>query len=94
MKAVHTEAKRKIDLYTDEGEHVGEIEYMKGGNDDLYAVRTEVFKGQENKGYGSALVDELAAFARERGMKITPICPFVKATFARHPEKYGDVMKL
>lgn len=93
MKTTHDMEKKRIDLYTDDGAHVGEIEYMRGGNNELFATHTEVFKDNEGKGYGSQLVDALAAYAAKTGAIIEPVCPFVKALFQRKPEKYANVIK-
>lgn len=39
-----------------------------------------------------ALVDRIIADAREDGFKIIPLCPYLKAQYARHPE-WADVMQ-
>lgn len=40
------------------------------------------------KGTGAAfaLVEYLVADARERGFKVIPICPYVRAQYRKHPE--------
>ena len=43
-------------------------------------------------GVASALVDRLISDARIEGFKIFPLCPYVKAQYARHPE-WADVMQ-
>lgn len=43
-------------------------------------------------GVARALVDRLIADARSEGLKIIPLCPFVKAQYGRHPE-WSDVMQ-
>lgn len=42
-------------------------------------------------GAASALVDYLIADARRSGFRIIPICPYVRARYAKHPE-WQDVM--
>jgi predicted GNAT family acetyltransferase len=49
----------------------------------------EALKG---RGVGQALVEALVADARAQGFTIVPLCPFVRAQYARHPE-WSDVMK-
>ena len=93
MKTTHDREKERIDLYTDDGVRVGEIEYKLGGNNELFATHTEVFQGNEGKGYGSQLVDALAAYAEETNATIRPVCPFVTALFQRKPDKYAKVIK-
>lgn len=48
----------------------------------------DAFRGT---GAGRALVERLIADARAEGVKIVPLCPFVKAQFARHPD-WADVL--
>ena len=43
------------------------------------------------KGVGRALVERGVLDARERGVKIVPLCPFAKAQIARTPE-WRDVL--
>jgi predicted GNAT family acetyltransferase len=52
---------------------------------------TEVPPAFEGKGVGRALVKAAMAFARERGEKVIPVCPFVAAYIARRPE-YHDLV--
>lgn len=42
-------------------------------------------------GVGKALVERAVLDARERGVKIVPLCPFAKAQIQRHPE-WQDVV--
>src|SRR5215471_9516621 len=49
-------------------------------------THTETPSAHEGQGIGSALIRFALAFARERGLKVVPICPFVTAYIRRHPE--------
>jgi predicted GNAT family acetyltransferase len=40
----------------------------------------------EGRGIGSRLVRDELDDARRRGLKVTPICPFVRAYIRRHPD--------
>jgi len=51
---------------------------------------TEVPKELEGRGIGSRLVRGVLAQARARGLKVRPLCPFVRAYMDRHPE-YADL---
>lgn len=57
----------------------------------IIADHTGVPEALGGKGVGKALVLELIADARANAIKIVPLCPFVKAQYARHPE-WSDVM--
>ena len=44
----------------------------------------------EGRGVGSALVRGALDDVRRRGLKVTPLCPFVRSFLDRHPE-YADL---
>ena len=48
---------------------------------------TEVPAELEGRGIGSALVRFALAAARERGLKVIPVCPFFAAWLTKHPEE-------
>jgi predicted GNAT family acetyltransferase len=45
----------------------------------------------EGRGIGSKLVRDELDDVRRRGLKVTPLCPFVRAYIRRHPE-YQDLV--
>lgn len=50
-------------------------------------THTEVPPDREGEGLGTRLIEAAVASARERGLKVIPICPFFAAWFERHPEE-------
>ncbi|MEL6689894.1 MAG: GNAT family N-acetyltransferase [Pseudomonadota bacterium] len=54
---------------------------------------TGVPDAMRGTGAGKVLVEHLVADAREKGFKIVPLCPFVNAQRAKHPE-WADVFKV
>jgi uncharacterized protein len=50
-------------------------------------THTEVPPAHEGQGLGTALIRHALRSARERRLKVIPICPFFAAYFARHPEE-------
>ena len=50
-------------------------------------THTEVPPEHEGKGIGSALIRAGLASARERGLKVIPICPFFAAYLRKHAEE-------
>ena len=50
-------------------------------------THTEVPSAHEGKGVGSALVRFALASARERGLKVIPICSFFATYIKQHPEE-------
>lgn len=93
MDTRHNEEKHRFELYDDDGARMGEIEYKKGGNNEVYATHTEVFPQYEGRGLAMVLLDTLAAWAKENGKTIVPVCPYVTYAFKKHPEKYAPVIK-
>ena len=49
-------------------------------------THTEVLEGHEGKGNGTMLIRFALDAARERGLKVIPICPFFAAYMQKHPE--------
>jgi hypothetical protein len=50
-------------------------------------IHTEVPAGHEGQGIGSALVRFALKTARERRLKVVPICPFFAAFMRKHAEE-------
>jgi uncharacterized protein len=50
-------------------------------------THTEVPPGHQGQGIGTALIHAGLTYARERGLKVTPICPFFAAYLRAHPEE-------
>ena len=48
-------------------------------------THTEVPTEHEGKGIGTTLIRHALASARERGLKVIPICPFFAAYIKKHP---------
>jgi len=63
--------------------------YKRDGNV-VTILHTEVPAALNGRGIGSALVRGELALARAQGWKVVPVCPFVKAYMAKHPE-YADL---
>lgn len=72
------------------GDDIAYAEYRILENGILFP-HTEVPPAFEGKGVGGLLVRTALAFARERGAKVMPVCPFFAAYIAKHPE-YHDLV--
>jgi predicted GNAT family acetyltransferase/glutaredoxin len=53
---------------------------------ELVLTHTQVDPSCEGRGFGSTLVAAALDDARERGLTVRPLCPFVAAYIRRHPE--------
>jgi len=58
----------------------------------LVFTHTEIDDAFEGRGLGSTLVRAALDTARRRGVAVRPDCPFVRASIARHPDEYLDLV--
>jgi uncharacterized protein len=63
----------------------GFVDYQLRGEEIMF-IHTEVDEAYEGKGLGSVLVKHALESARERGLAVLPLCPFVRSWIARHPD--------
>jgi predicted GNAT family acetyltransferase len=68
------------------GTEMGEMTYVWRGEERIVIDHTGVEPEFEGRGIGKQLFNKAVAFAREKQIKIVPICPFVVALFERMPE--------
>ena len=80
----HHPGERRYELLL-EGEHAGELIYRERGGKVVAFLHTEVEPSLERRGLGSKLVAGALDDARERGLRVVPLCPFVEAYVHRHP---------
>jgi predicted GNAT family acetyltransferase len=72
-----------------EGRRVAELTYSISGERAVVG-HTWVDPTLRGAGFAPALVDAAARWAREQGVKIVPVCSYVRAVFQRSA-KYADV---
>ena len=65
--------------------------FVFAGEDKIIIDHTEVNPRNEGKGFGKKMVTKAVEFAREKGIKIIPLCPFAKSVFDKTPE-FRDVL--
>ena len=74
-----------------EGKQEAMMTFVYAGEDRIIIDHTEVNPGNEGKGFGKKMVLKAVEFAREKGIKIVPLCPFAKSVFDKTPE-FTDVL--
>ena len=84
----NNEARSRFELPIEGG--VAVAQYKLDG-DVLHMTHTIVPQAAEGQGIGSRLVKGVLDEARSRGLKVDPICPFVRDYIDRHPE-YKDLL--
>lgn len=74
-----------------DGKQEGKMTFVFAGNDKIIIDHTEVNPGNNGKGYGKKMVAKAVEYAREKNIKIIPLCPFAKKVFDKTPE-FNDVL--
>jgi len=70
---------------------LAEMTYVWAGTGRIIIDHTDVSEELKGKGAGKQLVAKAVDFAREKGIKILPLCPFAKSVFDK-VEEFRDVL--
>ena len=87
MEIKHTEGNPKgyFAAY-EEDKMAGKLTYTNAGKTLMILDHTEVDSAFKGKNVGKQLVMSAVKFAREKKIKIIPLCPFAKSVFDRTAE--------
>lgn len=92
MQVNHKEFEEKGFFYIEEeGKVLAKMTYVWAGTDRIIIDHTEVDDVLRGKGAGKMMVSKAVDFAREKGIKIVPLCPFARSVFNKVKE-FQDVM--
>ncbi|MEL6277635.1 MAG: GNAT family N-acetyltransferase [Pseudomonadota bacterium] len=69
-----------------------ELTFSRAGETMIIVDHTGVPDSLRGQGVGAALAAKVVADARDKGLRIMPLCPFFKAQAQRHPE-WSDVVQ-
>lgn len=87
MESKMEETETKGVLYAEEnGERIGEMTFSKAGTSKIIIDHTDVNDNWKGFGVGEFLVTEVVKMAREKGIKIIPLCVFARSVFEKHAE--------
>jgi uncharacterized protein len=73
------------------GEKLAAFSEYELTSDTIIFVHTEVEPEYEGQGVGGSLARFALDDARRRGLRVRPLCPFIKAWIERHPD-YADLV--
>jgi uncharacterized protein len=82
--------KSRYEALVESGVVAGFAAYEKHGGS-LVFTHTEVDDAFEGQGIGSSLARGALDDARDSGLPVRPLCPFIKEYIERHPE-YEDLV--
>lgn len=74
-----------------EGVFLAQMTYVWAGKDRIIIDHTEVNEALKGMGAGKQMVSKAVDFAREKGIKIIPLCPFARSVFDKVKE-FSDVL--
>jgi predicted GNAT family acetyltransferase len=74
-----------------DGNIVAEMTYVWAGPHKIIIDHTLVDKSLQGQKVGNQLLHQVVLLAREKQIKILPLCPFASAVFSKTPE-YEDVL--
>ena len=84
---------KKGSFYVEEnGKRLAEIVYNWAGEKVFIVEHTEVDPSLEGKGIGGQLVHRVVEFAREKQLRLIPLCTFTKSVIDKTPD-YQDVLR-
>lgn len=64
----------------------GKVTFVWAGEDKIILDHTEVESEFSGQGVGKKMVMTAVEFAREKNLKIIPLCPYAKSVFDKDPE--------
>ncbi|QXT41383.1 N-acetyltransferase [Gymnodinialimonas ceratoperidinii] len=88
-----TDTKGRYVATTPEAEGEAELTLSKVTPKLIIADHTFVPDSMRGMGVARLLADRLIADARERGQRIVPLCPFVRAHARKHRDEVEDVIQ-
>lgn len=87
---IDNRAEQEFELTVD-GHRAFAAYQLEEGEGKIVFTHTVVPKAIEGRGVASKLIKVALDSARDRGLRVVPLCPFVKAYIERHPEYQGIV---
>lgn len=82
--------KNRFAIYVDDV-YAGKMTFEKQGDNSIVIEHTVVEKEFEGRGLAKELYLFVVDYARKEGLKIVPVCPYVKASFQKNPD-HSDVL--
>ena len=82
MLVQQTDDQKKGAFFVEQdGERLAEMTYSWAGEDKFIIDHTDVSDTLRGQGIGRHLLDAAVNFAREKQVKIIPLCPYAKSVF-------------
>ncbi|SPL70735.1 GNAT family N-acetyltransferase [Acinetobacter stercoris] len=84
LEIKHVDDGKKGEFFIGEdGHHLAEMAYTWAGDDKFIIDHTIVSDELRGQGVGRKLLDQTIELARDKNVKIIPLCPFSKSEFEK-----------
>lgn len=92
MEILHQDDGKKGMFYVEKDKNIlAQMTYVWAGDSKIIIDHTEVSDELAGQGIGKQLLTKAVQFAREKSLKIMPLCPFAKSVFDKVKE-FNDVL--
>jgi len=88
LNVEHNAEARRFEIHY--GEDMARLEYHLRGATIVY-THTVVPRALEGHGIAGRLAREALEYARDTGLRVVPLCPYVADYIEKHPD-YGDLV--
>ncbi len=83
MDVVHNLEKKQFEMQL--GEQLAKVQYILGSSEIIF-THTEVPEAFEGQGIAGKIAKVALDYAKDSGMRVRPMCPYIAAYIKRHPE--------
>ena len=91
LKTQINQEESRFELHVDN--NLAKIDFKKGSKGQYYMIHTEVPEALGNRGVGHKLVRESLEWIEKNGVKIVPLCPFVRSYLKENLEDYREIIE-
>lgn len=89
LKIAHNEAENRFEIWIDN--QLSKLDYMRDGNT-IVMTHVGVHPDQRGQGVAGKLAEVALGYAREKSLRVIPMCSYVAAYIRRNPE-YAELTK-
>ena len=77
----------------EDGKEIGEANYFSSDDNHISITHVGVEPKYRGQGKAKELVMGVVDYCRDHDIKVTPLCSYARAVFARHPEIHDVLYK-
>jgi predicted GNAT family acetyltransferase len=83
LEVVHNSEKKRFEIQI--GDQIAMVKYVMGSKEIIF-THTEVPEAFEGRGIAGKIAKAAIEYAKDQGMRIRPMCPYIAEYIKRHPE--------